>query len=169
MKLITTDNWQCVAASFAMVMDTTVEDLIERTGHDGKALILDDTPPPEGWRSWHPEEFVDLLLESGYAATMVSLQPAMIHGRKLINHAAFLGQDRFFKTLLYGSGVIFGQIGEKGRGHAVAWNRDELRIYDPAGRVYAWEEAGEFLPRQFYLIQKVDHEKGQGLQHDTGV
>ena len=160
MKLITTDNYECVVASFAMVMDTTVQLLIERVGHNGKDEVAEGVTPPECWRSWHPEEFVDLLLADGFAVTMISLNPMMIHGPVLINHAAYMGRDRFFSSLLYGDGVIFGQAGANGRGHAVAWNREELKIYDPRGRIYSWDDTddgqvGDFKPLQFYLLQRV--------------
>lgn len=160
MKLIATDNMDCVCAAFAMVMNTTVDELKVRLGHDGKALVTEDVPPPEGWRAYHPEEFVDILLEDGFSTTMISIAPMMIHGPKLINHAAFMGQERFFKSLLYGCGVIFGQLGEDGRGHAMAWDRDTIRLYDPAkgGRIISWEEAGDFKPLQFYLIRRMSDE-----------
>jgi hypothetical protein len=154
MKLISTNNYECVVASFAMVMDTTIEDLIERVGHNGKGVVAEGVSAPECWRSWHPEEFIDLLLADGFAMTLTTMNPMMIHGPKLINHAAFMGQDRFFSALLYGDGVIFGQAGANGRGHAVAWNRDELKIYDPRGRTYSWDNVEEFKPLQFYLLQR---------------
>lgn len=154
MKFIETDNYGCVVASFAMVMDTTIKRLIERVGHDGKNVVAEGVTPPECWRSWHPEEFIDLLLADGFAMTLITMNPMMIHGPQLINHAKFMGQDRFFSALMYGDGVIFGQAGVNGRGHAVAWNREELKIYDPRGRIYPWDEANDFKPLQFYLIQR---------------
>jgi hypothetical protein len=154
MKLITTNNYQCVPAAFAMVMGTTVEELLTRLGHDGKEVVAEDVPLPEGWRSFHPEEFVDLLLEDGYSATMISIAPMMIHGPKLINHAAYIGQGRFFEALLYGNGVIFGQLDDGGRGHAVAWNRSEVKLYDPRGKISEWEDI-DLKPLQFYLIQEI--------------
>ena len=155
MKLITTDTWDCVCAAFAMVMDTTVFELKERLCHSGKELVTEDVPPPEGWRSYHPEEFVDILLQAGYSATMTSMSPMMIHGPKLINHAAFMGQERFFTNLLYGNGVVFGQLGKNGRGHAMAWDRETMKLYDPRGRIISWDEAGDFKPLQFFLIRRM--------------
>lgn len=160
MKLIATETMDCVCASFAMVMGCSVDTLKGRLGHSGKALVTEDVPPPEGWRSYHPEEFVDILLQAGYSATMTSIAPMMIHGPKLINHAAFMGRDRFFNNLLYGDGVVFGQLGDNGRGHAMAWDREKMKLYDPArgGRIISWEEAGDFKPLQFYLIRRMSDE-----------
>lgn len=155
MKHIVTNNHECVVASFAMVMDTNIENLIERVGHNGKAVVAEGVSPPECWRSWHPEEFIDMLIADGFAMTLVTMNPMMIHGPQLINHAKFMGQDRFFKSLMYGDGVIFGQAGENGRGHAVAWSRSALRVYDPRGKIYSWKDANDFKPLQFYLIQRV--------------
>ena len=156
MKLITNNNYQCVIASFAMVMDTTIEDLETRLGHNGLDKVI-DAPEPACYRSFHPQEFVSLLLEDGYATTMIELEPHLQHGTKLLNHAVFLGRDRFFQALLRGSGVIFGVIGDgtKGTGHAVAWCSDTHTIYDPRGYTYKWNKDQDFTPRQFFLIQKI--------------
>ena len=156
MKLITTNNNQCVVAAFAMAMNTTIADLILRTGNSGNYRILDNVEPPECNRSWHPEEFVDLLLADGYATTMISFNPSMIHGSEVVNHTRYMGTMRFFGALRRGNGVIFcEQLG--GRGHAVAWNCEEEQVYDPKGRVYELKDR-EFNIRQFYLIKKVQNE-----------
>ena len=156
MKLITTNDNKCVVAAFAMVMGTTVADLILRTGNSGDDRIVDDVEPPECLRSWHPEEFVDLLLVDGYATVMISFNPSMTHGSEVVNHTQFMGTMRFFKALKLGDGVIFcEQLG--GRGHAVAWNCEEEQVYDPKGRVYELKDR-EFNIRQFYLIKKVQNE-----------
>jgi len=154
MELITTTKNQCVLASFAMVMQTTMDHLGGRLGHDGLDRVLDDTAEPHCFRSFHPQEFIDLLMKDGFAVTMVELYPCLNHGGQLVNHAEFLGEDRFFQSLLYGDGVIFGTT--KSMGHAVAWNREEARIYDPRGYKYEWNKEQDFVPRQFFLIQKVE-------------
>jgi len=156
MNLITTNEYQCVLASFAMVMDLEMGDLGERLGHDGKQVVAEEQGVPAKYRSYHPQEIIDVLMEWGYACTMIELDPCMSHGKVLINHAAFLGHDRFFRALLNGDGVIFGQIETSKTGHAVAWNSSESTIYDPRGYSYQWNEGQDFKPRQFFLIQKVE-------------
>ena len=160
MKLIKSDQHQCVAAAYAMVMDKTMDELFERLGHNGLERILDDDapPPPACYRSFHPQEFVDILLDDGYACTMIELDPCLRHGNQLVNHAALLGHDRFFLSLHYGSGVLFGTVGDKtnGSGHAVAWDVETKKIFDPRGYTYQWNAEQDFHPRQFFLIQKVE-------------
>ncbi len=151
MNLLTVNTQQCVPAAFAMVMDWTLEETLGYLGHDGLQVILENEPEPTCFRSFHPQEFVDLLLEDGYNVTMVELHPHLKHGTKLVNHASFLGEDRFFKTLLYGNGVIFGAV--NGIGHAVAWDSKTHKIYDPRGHIYGWENCRDFKPRQFFLIR----------------
>jgi hypothetical protein len=157
MKLITSKNSQCVVAAFAMAMDTTVEALIEKLGHDGLEQIIDkDAPkPPACYRSFHPQEFVDILLSEGYACTMVELDPCLKHGHLLVSHGALLGTDRFFLSLMYGDGVLFGTIKEKAA-HAVAWDHTTQKIFDPRGFTFRWNKDQDFHPKQFFLIQKVD-------------
>lgn len=159
MRLIPCTTNQCVAASFAMVMDTDLETICKRLGHKGLEKVVDDVPPPACYRSFHPQEFVDLLLEDGYAATMIELDPQLRHGHQTVNHSYFLGHDRFFQSFLRGDGVIFGALeSEDGqpRGHAVAWNSERNLIFDPRGYTYPWTEGQDFVPRQFFLIQKVE-------------
>jgi hypothetical protein len=160
MKLIKSEQHQCVAAAFAMAMDTTMDDLFEKLGHNGLEQIIDEDapPPPACYRSFHPQEFTDILLDEGYALTMIELDPCLKHGPLLINHAALLGHDRFFLSLHYGSGVLFGTVGDKakGTGHAVAWDVETKKIFDPRGYTYVWNKDQDFHPRQFFLIQKVE-------------
>lgn len=158
MKLITTHTQQCVLASFAMALDTTMEDLEKQVGHNGLEVILTDLKRPYCYRSFHPQEFVDICLHTGYALTMIELHPAMRHGDSVVDHSDYIGKDRFFKALLLGDGVIFGHVEKYGDviGHAVAWNASEKRIYDPRGYMYEWTEGQDFYPRQFFLLQKVE-------------
>lgn len=156
MELIKSEQHQCVVAAFAMVMGMTMDSLIERLGHDGLERVLKDAPEPFCFRSFHPQEFVDVLLKTGFATTMIELHPLLKHGDVAVNHAAMLGEDRFFEALLYGDGVIFGTT-NNGIGHAVAWDGFERKIYDSRGYSYEWNSEQDFYPRQFFLIQKVEY------------
>ena len=160
MKLIECKTNQCVAASFAMVMGVDMNDLLDRLGHNGLDTVVEDVSPPACYRSFHPQEFIDLLIQDGYAATMIELDPHLRHGPKTVNHAFFLGHNRFFQALLRGDGVIFGALKQADVGyqigHAVAWDATRSLIYDPRGYTYPWTEGQDFQPRQFFLIQKVE-------------
>lgn len=157
MKLIESNANHCVPASFAMVLGVSMEDLFKALGHDGLDVILKDEEEPYCFRSFHPQEFVDYCLNLHYSMTMIELHPKMIHGKHVVDHSEFLGEDRFFRHMLIGNGVIFGAVpkGDDVVGHAVAWNRREKLIYDPRGRKYGWEEGMDFHPRQFFLIEEV--------------
>lgn len=156
MRTIKAEQHQCVLASFAMVMDTTMEDLAERLGHNGLERILDDNAPPEPYcfRSHHPQEFVDILLDDGFSLTMVELNPMLMHADQLVDHTPLLGTDRFFLNLVYGDGVLFGTL-DKGAPHAVAWCAEERKIYDPRGYTWQFNKDQDFHPLQFFLVQKV--------------
>lgn len=158
MNLLTSEKHQCVAAAFAMAMGCTMEQVFERLGHNGLDTIVEDMKEPNCYRSFHPQEFIDLLLDDGYACTMIELDPCLRHGDQVVNHAHLLGHDRFFLSMHYGPGVIFGTVGDKknGIGHAVAWDAETAKIYDPRGYTYSWHKDQDFYPRQFFLIQKVE-------------
>lgn len=155
MKLIKNVDYQCVAASFAMVMDITIEEVFELVGHNGLDKILDGIPVPACYRGFHPQEFVDLMLDEGYSLTMIELDPCMTHGSQIVSHGALLGEDRFYLSLAHGDGVIFGSVEPGNRGHAVAWNAEEQKIYDPRGYTLRWNKDQDFHPKQFFLVQKV--------------
>lgn len=159
MTLIKCEKPQCVSASFAMVMRISFDEMIERLGHDGMERILDDKAPPEPYcfRSHHPQEFIDVLLSEGYSATMIEMNPMLMHADQLVDHTPLLGTDRFYLSLPYGDGVMFGVIkrGGKTSPHAVAWNHAEGKIYDPRGYVWQFNKDQDFHPLQFFLVQKV--------------
>lgn len=153
MKLIKSDTNQCVLNSFAMVLRTDPETLIQRLGHDGLGKIVEQ-PVPACFRSFHPEEFADLLVQNGMSMTMFSLQPMMAHGDHLVDHSLFMGKGRFEQALGYGDGVLFGVI-DGSRPHAVAWNYIEEQVYDPRGYTWKLNKDQDLALRQFFLIQKV--------------
>lgn len=160
MKMVTSDKYQCVAASFAMVFGIDLPKMLEYLGHDGLGNIATNEPHPNNQRSFHPQEFVDLCLNWDYGMTMIELYPLMKHGSTLINHAEFLGEARFFKSLLHGSGVLFGKTIDSETGHAVAWDENTYQIYDPRGRIYKMDDAleNDFTPLQFFLLTKNNQE-----------
>ena len=157
MKLIKPDKPQCVLASFAMALDDTMENLIEELGHNGMEQIIDKDapPPPHCYRSFHPQEFVDICLERNLSLVMIERHPALKHGHLVVDHTPLLGEERFFAAFAKGSGVVFGVIGDqKDRPHAVAWCREETTFYDPRGYTWEWNKEQDFHPLQFFLIQK---------------
>jgi len=157
MKLIKAESPQCVVASFAMVLNETMESLIEQLGHNGMERILDENAPPEPYcfRSFHPQEFVDILLLKGYSMTMVERHPALMHGNMIIDHTPLLGEERFFEAFLFGDGVVFGTTAKMP--HAVAWCKEERQFYDPRGYKWAWNKDQDFNPLQFFLIEDTTH------------
>lgn len=155
MKIIESKTQQCVPAAFAMVMEVPMDELIRRLGHDGRDIILQDQPEPACRRSFHPQEFVDILAQDNFACTMYELNPCLQHGGSVINHAYYIGRDRFFQAMIRGNGVIFGRVGGSNVGHAVAWDAATETIYDPRGYTYQWTDKPDFKPLQFFLVQKV--------------
>lgn len=152
MKLIESNSSQCVLASFAMVMGTTMDDLIQKLGHDGLARIANQ-PEPFCFRSFHPEEFADLLVSKGGSMTMFSLRPTMQHGDEIVDHSLAMGTARFYESLNLGNGVLFGVL-DKGVSHAVAWNHKEEKVYDPRGYTWRLSKTQDMSLRHFFLVQR---------------
>lgn len=155
MKLITSDNHQCAAAAFAMVLGISLEEMLNLLGHNGLQKI-NNLPEPYCFRGFHPAEFVDTLLNKSLSVIIIELSPYMIHGDQIEDHSKFLGVQRFYDSLRYGDGVILGSVGPTG--HAVAWDSQTRMIYDPRGYVYEFPytpNEWNFKPLQFLLVKEI--------------
>lgn len=151
MKLIFGEKHQCAAAAFAMVLEMSLEEMLKALGHNGLEQICDE-PEPNCYRGFHPQEFVDLCWNLGRSVVMIEKVPEMIHGETVVNHSNFLNPERFNKYMQRNDGVLYG-VNETKIGHAVAWCRDELSIYDPRGYTYPYQRGIPFEPLQFFIVR----------------
>ncbi len=168
MKLVTSNNNQCIAASFAMVLGCTLEEMLKVLGHNGLQRICDEEIP-YCYRGFHPAEFVTCCLTRGLSMTMIEKCPVMQHGATLVDHTPLLGANRFYDSFEVDSGVVLGSLDLSGRlvGHAVAWDVSTRKIYDPRGAIFDLSDlsAHGLNPLQFFLIQRVcSHEGRESLQ-----
>lgn len=166
MKLITSDNNQCIAAAFAMVFDIRLDTMLYLLGHNGLQVVC-NKEPPYCYRGFHPAEFVSLALTRGYSVSMIERQPMMIHGEVSVDHSILLGKDlweyKFYKSFDVASGVVLGSLDSGGKllGHAVAWDAEARKILDPRGMVTTLTDTLGFEPRQLFLIQRVCSHEGR--------
>jgi len=116
-------------ASTAMVLDTTIKDLIKEIGHDGGKIIFPELPEPARRRGFHIQEFVPLILKSGFAMTPIEVLPCSTpDGQHQFNIPLGDYELRFWKLVGVNMGIFTGKM--RKWHHAVAW--DGARIYDPS-------------------------------------
>lgn len=154
MQLIRNPNaWSCLLASMAMVLDRSTEKLIEAIGHDGSEIMFPDLLEPAKRRGFHIQEFISLILESGYAVTAIEVLPYSTPDGEHefpINFPNF--ENRFWNLTYCVPGIFTGMRPQ--RRHAVAW--DGYKIYDPLGSVYERKEIKNFDIDIFHRFDQYD-------------
>lgn len=138
MQLVRNPNsWSCLLASVAMVLEMTIEELIEEVGHDGSEIVCPDLKSPGNRKAFHIQEFISIILEKGFAITDVAIRPVSTPDGKCEYEIKFPDSMKRFRRLMAGvKGIIVGKNREWY--HAVAW--DGKIIYDPAGHIYSFDE-----------------------------
>lgn len=138
MKLIRNPNaWSCLLASMAMVLDKSIKELIEKIGHDGSEIVFPELPEPGRRRGFHIQEFIRVILESGYSVMPIEALPCSTPDGEHEYSIDFLNfEDRFRDLMATVPGIITGSASKWN--HAVAWSG--WRIYDPLGEIYNYEK-----------------------------
>src|SRR5262245_42212493 len=133
--LLQPNRWTCLLTSFAMVLETNIDEIVASVGHDGSEVVWPNLPEPECRRSFHIQEMIDFAWEQGYAVTQFQAQPVMRPdpNESLVYVQYTNPQARVRRILQDRRAVLTGLAG--GRRHAVAW--DGKFILDPNGQVYA--------------------------------
>ena len=110
------NRWSCLITSFAMVMETSVSELVKELGHDGSELVRPG-PEPLCRRGFHPQELIQICAHSrGYAVETLEPRPRFEDNIRVK-----------VPFLMVGIGILLSER------HAVAWDGD--RILDPSGLV----------------------------------
>lgn len=130
MKLINqTNSWGCFITSAAMVLDESVEQLIQELGHDGSEIVA-----PDVRKGLHYQEFIDLAIKRGFTVTTIEYNPESENYPTGLTWEVIpeeKRQERFHNHLLGHRGIICGL--KKTNYHAVAIDIDG-KIYDPGKR-----------------------------------
>lgn len=135
-----TTKWNCGLASLAMLLDTTIDDLILEIGHDGGEIIWPYLVAPKCYRGFNTQEFIDIC----YTRNIVLMEiEAIPHNLSENNSKPFRiwdseREETRMESYMNGqSGIIIGQI-ESGARHSCAW--DGERVYDPRGHIYYFDD-----------------------------
>jgi hypothetical protein len=136
-------------ASFAMLLDAPMDELIKEIGHDGSEVWWPNIDPPECHRGFHVQEFLDLCMKRGKILGWVEAIMT-VGGRNRFPAKEINGdhEKRWNSYLRNFPGVILGVTSSGGR-HAVAWNRD--KIFDPKGFIVELEDT-DLEPDTFHPL-----------------
>lgn len=158
----------CLAASLAMVLDKTYDEIIGLLGHDGTEVIFPELnvktsrePQTNSLRGFTEWEMVELLLQQGQAAIPIVAAPAIVPpGRPDIAKVLFTEDqvlERLSKHMQGNVGIICGWIAAD-RKHACAW--DGEKVYDPKEpRIYGFDDAPDterIAIETFYRVLPID-------------
>ncbi len=150
MKLIRQPNaWSCTIASAAMVMGTSIEELIEEIGHDGSAIINPDFKSPGNRKGFHIQEIIDAAWSRGYTVTPIDAVPCQTVKGDDVFKLNF-PEERLLTYLKYNQGLLMGK--STNYWHCVAWNK--VNIFDPRGKVYPLEEC-KIAISQFWIFKRI--------------
>lgn len=160
MKLIkTTDNWTCGVVALAMLLDEDVDNLILEIGHNGGEKIWPHLGPPECYKGFNTQEFVDVCYARGYALLGIEGAPVSWSGPEAKPKRIWTPEqenDRMIRYMDGNSGIIIGNL-ETGARHACAW--DGKKVYDPKGFIYDFDSSTPEIVEttvEFYPISVAD-------------
>ncbi len=141
MKLIKSPNkFYCGPCSLAMLLDTSVDSILDRLGHTGLEIVRPNIPEPDCRRGFHIQEFIDVALQYDFALVEIESSPiSYLADFKYIYEVPLDHETRITEYMNKYSGLIIGEYA-LGRGHMCAWNHLDQKIYDPQGTVYSFDD-----------------------------
>ena len=149
------NNWSCMAASAAMILNVTLQDIYEYVGHDGSAIVFPDLPDPICRKGFHSQEILDIVHCFGCSMTPIEVEPWQTSNGtneyKIEKWGLFKdNKNRLDYYMKHFSGILEGKA--KNHWHAMAWDCKTQRIYDPAGLIYSFEKC-RLDTQTFWLIK----------------
>jgi len=139
----------CIVYSLAMILEETVENILDELGHDGTEKWW-KLPAPYCYRGHHIQELMDLCLRRQKALVLIEVFPKS--GSQL---DPFNGRDiwttefahrRFLRIIKRRRGILIGKA-SNGSGHACAW--DGSSVFDPNGHKYGLDS---FQVEEFWML-----------------
>jgi hypothetical protein len=136
-KLKSPNQWSCLATSFAMLFNITVEKLYQMIGHDGSEKWWPELDEPLCRRGHHLQELTDVGEMLGYIVMYIEAKPQLQH--PIANDFKII-KSKLSTEYYMGkyNGVVLG-INEYR--HAVAFDHNNRVIYDPNGQVYEFKNS----------------------------
>ena len=89
------NRWSCLPTAFARALGISLDEMIERIGHDGSRIVWPDLPEPGCRRGFHIQECIEVARLMGMSVMPVELYP---------RHAPTLDVEPI--TVLYADNVL---------------------------------------------------------------
>lgn len=154
MQLITSRNNDCVAASIAMLLDLTLEEIKSNYLFGGDYLTY---PFPYPWEELPKVPSMVEVCEMLWGNLKIGLVPFPFNPYCKPHHdcgavRVYLdSQEALHRQMRYGPGLLEGMVTTTAKGHMCAW--DGENIFDPRGREYPLDrqKLNRFQINQFWL------------------
>lgn len=122
------NNWSCLPTAFASILEVSVKDFINLTGHDGSEVIWPKLASPRCFRSWHVQELIKVCLSLGYAVTQID---RTVQTAPQPNETPYqICFCNYFYWLIANTTGVVSVMTHKGNGHALAFENNH--VFDPA-------------------------------------
>lgn len=133
------NKWSCTVAGLAMLLDISIEQVIQEIGHDGSEIWWPDDPRPQ--RAFAMQELIDIAIQHGVALVPIHGCPAVADSKDERPIHLFQDyEDRLMNHMTGNPGLITGYYAPN-KFHLVAW--DGTHVHDPMdGRVYSFDDVG---------------------------
>ena len=135
MKLVKNPNeYSCMLASFAMLLNEPMDVLVEELGHDGSEIWWPELFGCMQYRGFHVQEFLDLCYKRG--KIIFPVESVLTLGFPPIQEAKSIKMDNEKRFKMYTrsfKGILYGLVPSTRIFHACAWDRK--KVYDPRGKV----------------------------------
>ena len=125
----------CLLTSFAMAIGVPVGDLTKSLGFDGTEIIFPELPIPSCYRGHHEQECLHACMKLGYYFSSHEMES--VGGHDLEQH--YKTEVPWDWSVILESNCVMAGEHISGSSHAVAWNAEEQKIYDPNGSMYDME------------------------------
>lgn len=121
-----------------MVLDKSINELIELVGHDGSEIIWPKLNEPRQRRGFTHQEFQYIAYNLGFVIPQYFPKFGCVKDETEPFVIDFF--TLWSKILREYDGVLSGKYKGFSNAHAVAWNAHEGRIYDPSGHFATLEQ-----------------------------
>lgn len=126
------DKHNCLLYAAAMVLDCSVDELIEEIGHDGMDVVWPQLIPPLCFQGHHIQEIIDCFVARGFGLMLVERECFQAPAEDVSPLQTFEHfEERFLHHVEGKEAIMVGRHKQKQCGHAWAW--DGERCYDPNG------------------------------------
>ncbi len=108
----------CLPRAVAEILGVSTEYVIEKLGHDGKAIVTEDIPP-YCYAGWHLQEIIDVLLAHQVPCTLIEARPVSISR----NGYQFYAMPDTYRMVAYlgkHNGIVMGRKSND-KYHAEVW------------------------------------------------